>query len=77
MSPRPFPMHDHPLTEMYIKGAMSRDYIQMRAAMEMAAFLELSATEQEKAACKLAAEVIMERSRSPAEKLPLDLNGLH
>lgn len=77
MNPRRFPMHDHPLTALYLKGATARDHLQMRAAMDMAALFEKSATEQVKAACKLAAEVLMERSRTPAEGLPLNLQGLN
>lgn len=61
MNPRPFPMHDHPLTQLYIDGATARDYGQMRSAMVAAAALEKELPEQTKAACKLAAEVCLER----------------
>ena len=76
MNPRPFPMHDHPLTHAYLKGAAAGDHVQMRAAMDMAALFEKEASEQVKAACKLAAEVIMERTKAASEMLPLNLQGL-
>ena len=61
MSPRHFPMHDHPLTQLYIDAAIDRDYAGMRASMLAAAKLEKELPEKTKAACKLAAEVFLER----------------
>jgi hypothetical protein len=69
-------MHDHPLTKIYLKGATARDHMQMRAVMDIARFLEQSASEREIAACKLAAEVLIERSKDSSERLPLNLQGL-
>lgn len=61
MNPRRFPMHNHPLTQLYIDAAMDSDYAGMRASMLAAAELERDLPEQTKAACKLAAEVFLER----------------
>lgn len=69
MNPRHFPMHDHPLTQLYIDAALSHDYASMRTSMVAAAALEKDLPEQTKAACKLAAEVFLER-------MPKDLSYL-
>ena len=58
------PNENHPLTLAYIAGARSREYEPMRQAMRLIQSLERDATEQLRAQCKLAAEILMERSQS-------------
>lgn len=57
------PNENHPLTLAYIAGARSREYDTMRQAMRLIQSLERDATELLRAQCKLAAEVLIERSR--------------
>ena len=75
MSPRPFPMHDHPLTKLYIAGAEARNHAQMLAAYDMSKIIEQSVSDQVIAACKLAADVLMERKNAIpsrfSERVPL------
>jgi uncharacterized protein (DUF1778 family) len=56
-----FPEAENPLTRAYLIGAKARTHQQMRDALRLAATLEGQATDQLKAACKLAAEILLER----------------
>ena len=56
-----FPEANHPLTRAYLIGAKARTHEQMRDALRLVNALEAVATEQHKAACKLAAEILLER----------------
>jgi len=56
------PNQNHPLTLAYMASARARTYDAMKQAMAVVAGLERDAPEILKAQCKLAAEVLMERS---------------
>ena len=58
------PNEQHPLTLAYIGGARSREYEPMRQAMRLIQGLERDATEQLRAQCKLAADVLIERNQA-------------
>ena len=58
------PNHDHPLTMAYIAGARATTHQSMVNAMQMIRALEKEATEQTKAACGVAAEILIERGTS-------------
>jgi len=57
-----FPEADNPLTCAYLIGARARTHNQMREALGLTAALEKQSTDQLKAACKLAAEILLERN---------------
>ena len=59
-----FPEAGNPLTRAYIIGARARTHDQMREALGLTFALEKVATEQLKAACKLAAEILLERNHA-------------
>jgi hypothetical protein len=59
-----FPEAEHPLTRAYLIGARARTHEQMREALGLTFALEKVATEQLKAACKLAAEILLERNHA-------------
>jgi hypothetical protein len=59
------PYADHPLTRVFIMGAQARTHAEMREALALSATLSQGETEQTIAACKLAAEVFLERNREP------------
>ena len=61
MNPHPFPFASHPLTQLYLIAVKAKSQQEMRAAMDIARGIEEDATEQTIAACKLAAEVLLER----------------
>lgn len=56
-----FPEADNPLTRAYLIGARARTHEKMREALGLTIALEKQASEQLKAACKLAAEILLER----------------
>jgi hypothetical protein len=56
-----FPEANHPLTRAYLIGAKARTHEQMRDTLRLVKALEARSTEQHKAACKLAAEILLER----------------
>lgn len=56
-----FPEAKNPLTHAYLMGTKARTHEQMRDALRLAQALEARSTEQHKAACKLAAEILLER----------------
>ncbi len=57
------PYADHPLTRVFIAGAQAKTYAEMRQALALSATLSRGESEQTIAACKLAAEVFLERNR--------------
>jgi hypothetical protein len=57
------PYADHPLTRVFIMGAQARTHADMREALALSATLSQGESEQTIAACKLAAEVFLERNR--------------
>jgi hypothetical protein len=57
------PYADHPLTRVFIAGARARTHAQMRETLALIATLSKGESEQTIAACKLAAEVFLERNR--------------
>lgn len=57
------PNEDHPLTLAYLAGARSREHEPMRQAMRLIQSLERDASELLLAQCRLAADVLLERSR--------------
>lgn len=56
------PNQDHPLTLAYMAGARAATYEAIMHTMTLVAGLEKDAPEILKAQCKLAAEVLLERS---------------
>ena len=57
------PYAEHPLTRVFIMGAQARTHADMREALALSATLSQGESEQTIAACKLAAEVFLERNR--------------
>jgi len=55
------PNHDHPLTLAHIAGAKAKTHQAMADAVKLIRALEKEATEQTKAACEVAAEILIER----------------
>jgi len=64
-----FPEADNPLTRAYLIGARARTHDQMRTALGLAAALEKQYTDQLKAACKLAAEILLERNHETIDQI--------
>ena len=58
-----FPYADHPLTLAHIMGAQASTHSAMIQAVSLVRRLDKDATEQTRAACKLAAEVFIERAK--------------
>jgi hypothetical protein len=58
---RPFPFDSHPLTRLYLIAARAGSQSDMRQALDIARSLEQTADDRTIAACKLAAEVAIER----------------
>jgi hypothetical protein len=59
----PMPYHDHPLTRAYILSTRTTEQKQLAESMRLIHQLELMMKPQEVAACKLAAEVLIERGQ--------------
>jgi hypothetical protein len=59
-----FPQADNPLTRAYLIGARAKTHEQMREALGLTSTLEKQSTDQLKAACKLAAEILLERRQA-------------
>jgi hypothetical protein len=57
------PHADHPLTRVLIMSARARTHADMRQALALIDALSKGESEQTIAACKLAAEVFLERNR--------------
>lgn len=55
------PMQDHPLTRAHMMGARATTHQSLAQAARLIRELEKRETEQTIAACKLAAEVLIER----------------
>ena len=62
------PQQNHPLTLAYLAGARAKTHDAMRQAMPVIHQLEQVESEMSRAQCKLAAEVLMERSREWSTK---------
>jgi hypothetical protein len=58
------PYHDHPLTRAYILSTRATEHKQLAENMKLIRQLELMMKPQEVAACKLAAEVLIERNHA-------------
>jgi len=58
------PNQTHPLTLAYIAGARATTHQAMTDAVRMTRALEKEATEQTIAACKVAAEILIERGQA-------------
>ena len=58
------PNQAHPLTLAYIAGARATTHQAMTDAVRMIRTLEKEATEQTIAACKVAAEILIERGQA-------------
>lgn len=56
------PNQNHPLTLAHIMGATAITHSTMTDAMSLITALEKGATEQTIAACKVAAEILLERN---------------
>ena len=56
------PNKNHPLTLAYIAGARAKTHQAMVDTMKLIHALEKEATEQTKAACEVAAEILIERN---------------
>ena len=56
------PQHDHPLTLAYIASVRAKNHDQMREASRLIAALEQLCSDTVRAQCKLAAEVLLERT---------------
>lgn len=61
MIARQMPMQDHPLTRAHMMGARATTHQTLAQAAKLIHELEKRETEQTIAACKLAAEVLIER----------------
>lgn len=57
------PYHDHPLTQAYILSTRATEQKQLAESMRLIRQLELMMKPHEVAACKLAAEVLIERGQ--------------
>lgn len=57
------PHADHPLTRVFISSVRARNHADMREALALIQALSKGESEQTIAACKLAAEIFLERNR--------------